>query len=250
MLLKDKVAFITGGSRGIGYEIARTFLNEGAHVYYTDIVDTPVAEELSKIATQHNTKVVCLTSNVSKEQDCIDVIKKVHELAGRIDIIVNNAGITKDGLIFRMKSEDWSAVLNVNLTGAFYICREASNVMIKQRSGSIINMASVVGEIGNAGQTNYSASKAGLIGLSKSLAREVASRGVRVNAIAPGFIQTAMTDVLTQEQKEGLLKNVPLGCMGQAQDIANSALFLASDLSTYITGQVINVNGGMHMGGN
>lgn len=250
MLLKDKVAFITGGSRGIGYEIARTFLQQGAHVYYTEIVDTPVSEELSKIAKEHNSQVACLTSNVSKEQDCIDVIKKVHEMAGRIDIVVNNAGITKDGLIFRMKSDDWNAVLSVNLTGAFFICREAANLMIKQRKGSIINMASVVGEIGNAGQTNYSASKAGLIGLSKSLAREVATRNVRVNAIAPGFIQTAMTDALSADQKEALLKTIPMGTMGQAQDIANSALFLASDLSSYITGQVINVNGGMHMGGN
>ncbi|MGL4524076.1 MAG: 3-oxoacyl-[acyl-carrier-protein] reductase [Spirochaetia bacterium] len=250
MLLKDKVAFITGGSRGIGYEIAKTFLNEGAHVYYTEIVDTPVTKELEELAKKNGSKVACLTSNVSVEQDCIDVIKKVHEMAGRLDIVINNAGITKDGLIFRMKSEDWNAVLNINLTGAFYICREASNIMIKQRTGSIINMASIVGEIGNAGQTNYSASKAGLIGFSKSLAREVATRGVRVNAIAPGFIQTAMTDALNEEQKDALLKNVPLGCMGQAQDIANAALFLASHLSGYITGQVMNVNGGMHMGGN
>lgn len=250
MLLKDKVAFVTGGSRGIGYEIVKTFLSEGAHVYFTEITDTPVSDELSRLAAQNNLKTACLTSNVTNEEDCINVIKKVNEMAGRIDIVVNNAGITKDGLIFRMKAEDWNAVLNVNLTGAFFICREAANLMIKQRSGSIINMASVVGEIGNAGQTNYSASKGGLIALSKSLAREVASRGVRVNAIAPGFIKTAMTDVLSEDQKSALLKTIPMNAMGTPKDIANAALFLAADLSSYITGQVINVNGGMHMGGN
>lgn len=250
MLLKDKIAFITGGSRGIGYEIARTFLGEGAHVYFSEIVDTSVSDELNQLAAKTGTKVTCLTSNVTKEEDCIDVIKKVNEMAGRIDIVVNNAGITKDGLIFRMKADDWNAVISVNLTGAFFICREAANLMIKQRSGSIINMASVVGEIGNAGQVNYSASKGGLIALSKSLAREVATRGVRVNAIAPGFIKTAMTDALSEDQRAALLKTIPMNSMGMPKDVANAALFLASDLSSYITGQVINVNGGMHMGGN
>lgn len=247
-MLKDKVALITGGTRGIGKEIAKTYLKEGAVVYYTSIVPSADDEELAALAKENSARAHCVKLDVTAEQECASVVKEIAAKEGRIDILVNNAGITKDGLIFRMPSDDWHAVISANLTGSFFMCRETANIMIKQRAGSIINISSVVGETGNAGQTNYSSSKAGLLGLTKSLARETAARGVRVNAIAPGFIDTAMTQALKPEQREALTKQIPLGRMGSAQDIANGALFLASDFSSYITGHTLDVNGGMRMG--
>jgi 3-oxoacyl-[acyl-carrier protein] reductase len=246
-LLRGKVAVITGGARGIGYEIAKVYLKEGAVVVYTDLSVETVDAELKKLADEAKTEVYGYSMNVSDEKSVVDGIKTIVEKHKRIDIFVNNAGITKDQLIFRMPKADWDAVIAVNLTGAFICSREVSNVMLKQKSGSIINMASIVGKIGNAGQVNYSASKGGLIAMTKSLAREIAARQVRVNAIAPGFIKTAMTDALSDDQKKALSEQIPMKILGNPVDIANAALFLASDLSSYITGHVLDVNGGMLM---
>jgi 3-oxoacyl-[acyl-carrier protein] reductase len=246
-LLKDKIAVITGASRGIGCEIARLYLSEGATVICTDRGGSEVNAELQAIADKHNSKIFNYLLDVGDEDSVRNGVKNIIEEHGRIDIWVNNAGITKDQLIFRMPKADWQSVIDVNLTGAFVCCREVANVMLKQKSGVIINMASVVGKMGNAGQTNYSASKGGLIALTKSLAREIAARGVRVNAIAPGFIKTAMTDALSDEQKNALSQQIPLKRLGTVEDIANAALFLASDLSSYITGHILDVNGGMLM---
>jgi 3-oxoacyl-[acyl-carrier protein] reductase len=203
--------------------------------------------ELEALAAANGCKLLWVGASVAVEEDAERAVSECEKALGGVDILVNNAGITKDGLIFRMKAEDWKAVLDVNLTGAFYFSRACASKMIKQRSGSIINMGSIVGITGNGGQCNYSASKAGLVGLTKSLAKEVASRGVRVNLIAPGFIDTDMTQALKDEQREALLKQIPLGRIAGPEAIADASLFLASDLSSYITGQVLRVDGGMGM---
>jgi 3-oxoacyl-[acyl-carrier protein] reductase len=247
MLMKDKVALVTGGSRGIGLSIVEAFLREGADVWFLSTKESPHAEEIGAIAKEAGRKAVWKKCAVDDEAEVVRVVQEVFAEEGRVDVLVNNAGITKDGLVFRMKREDWQAVLDVNLTGAFLFCREVSSRMIKQRSGSIINMSSVVGVNGNGGQCNYSASKAGLIGLTKSLAKEVASRGVRVNAVAPGFIGTDMTANLKDEQKQAILASVPLGRIADPIEIANACLYLGSDLSAYVTGQVLRVDGGMGM---
>jgi 3-oxoacyl-[acyl-carrier protein] reductase len=246
MKLKDKVALVTGAAQGIGKAIAATLAKEGAQIIITDInleLATQTAREIESLGV----KSLALKMNVSDQAEVEAGIKQAVETFKRIDILVNNAGITKDGLFVRMKKEDWDAVINVNLTGVFLVSKVVSLLMMRQSCGKIINISSVVGEMGNMGQANYSASKAGLLGLTKTLARELASRSVTVNAIAPGFIQTAMTDKLTEDARKKLFELIPLGRLGSPEDVANAALFLASSEADYITGQVINVNGGMYM---
>lgn len=243
--MKDKIALVTGGSRGIGKEIALGLASRGANVAITYNSNESLAQEVVDEIKGLGVKAIAIQGNSSIEEDVNKIVSKVEEELGTIDILVNNAGITKDNLIIRMKSEDWDDVLNVNLKGVFLTTKAVVRSMMKKRYGKIINISSVVGVSGNAGQGNYAASKAGVIGFTKSMAKELASRGIRVNAIAPGFIKTDMTDVLKDEVKEELLRNIPLGTLGDPKDIANAVVFLASQESDYIIGQVINVNGGM-----
>jgi 3-oxoacyl-[acyl-carrier protein] reductase len=244
MLLEGKRAVVTGGSRGIGLCITEHFLQEGASVVFLDIAPSDEMERLESLASEHGATVAYRKCDVSSEDEVDAVIKAILD-EGPIDILVNNAGITRDGLVFRMKKEDWQRVIDINLTSAFLISRHVAMAMAKRRSGSIINMASVVGVGGNAGQTNYSASKAGLIGFSRSLAKEVAARGVRVNAVAPGYIITDMTARLPEKAKEAFLSVIPMARGGEPAEVARVVLFLASDLSSYVTGQVIRIDGGM-----
>lgn len=245
MLLENKKALITGSSRGIGKEIVKKFLSEGAIVYGICSKPSASKDELEQFAKEHNTTFTELCANASDTEAWSQIIKEALTTSGGFDILVNNAGITKDGLSFRMKIEDWNSVIKINLTSAFITSQIVATDMIKKRTGSIINMSSIVGLHGQGGQVNYSASKAGLIGLTKSLAKETGSRGIRVNAIAPGYIKTDMTEVLPENLKAEMVESVPLKRAGTPEDIANTALFLASDLSTYISGQVIGVDGGM-----
>ncbi len=247
MLLEGNTALVTGGSRGIGREIVLSLLRNGASVYYIDLNPGDSMDEYRKVAEQHGGTVVYKEGNVADEQTITATTEEILEQSGGIDILVNNAGITRDGLIFRMTAQDWNDVLTINLTSAFYISKVISRSMIKRRAGSIINVASIVGVIGNGGQTNYSASKAGLIGFTKSLAREVAGRSVRVNAVAPGFINTKMTEALNEEQRDQLRAQIPMGRIGDPEEVAKVVLFLASDLASYLTGQVIHITGGMGM---
>ena len=248
MLLKDKRVLITGANRGIGAEIAKTFVAQGAHValnHPDDEKNWKLAEALIAQLGGGESKIFSVPADVSQAQDVAAMFEVASKELGGIDILINNAGITRDGLIMRMKDEDWDSVIAVNLKGVFNCCRQAAKYMLKTPKSKIINISSVVGQHGNAGQVNYSASKAGVIGITKSLAKEFSSRGVCVNAIAPGFIQTDMTDVLPDKVREKMLESVPLGRIGTAADVANAALFLASGLSDYITGQIIVVDGGM-----
>lgn len=239
--LKDKVALVTGSAQGIGKAIAVAMAKEGAKVIISDI-NLELAEQTAKEVGG-----TAIKFNVADLPEVEAAVKQSIEKFGRIDILVNNAGITKDNLLLRMKKEDWDLVLSINLTGVFNLCKAISPLMMKARSGKIINIASIVGEMGNAGQANYAASKAGVIGLTKTLARELSSRNITVNAIAPGFIQTAMTDKLPDEIKKQMAAQIPLGKLGLPEDVAAAAVFLASPDADYITGQVINVNGGMYM---
>jgi 3-oxoacyl-[acyl-carrier protein] reductase len=241
MKLKDKVALVTGSAQGIGKAIAGALMAEGARVAISD-VNWELARQT---ADELQTKAYKL--NVADSADVENVVKNIAADFGRIDILVNNAGITKDNLLIRMKNEDWDAVIGVNLTGVFNCTRAISPLMMKQRYGKIINVASIVGQMGNFGQANYAASKAGVIGFTKTAARELAPRNVTVNAIAPGFIQTAMTDKIPEDVKQKMLAQVPLGKLGQPEDIAKAVIFLASADADYITGQVLAVNGGMYM---
>jgi len=244
MLLEGKKVLVTGGAQGIGKEIIIKCLSEGASVHYCDFEESPFKDEMERAG---GGSVTFHSANITVEEKVKALVKEVCN-DGKLDVLVNNAGITRDGMVFRMSLDQWEAVIKVNLTGAFLVAREVSAFMaLRQKSGSIINMASVVGQMGNAGQTNYSASKAGLIGFTKSLAKETAKRNVRVNAVAPGFIATAMTDKLTEEVRAEYAKAIPLGRMGMAEDVANTVLYLASDLSSYVTGQVIRVDGGLVM---
>lgn len=246
-MLKDKVAVITGGTRGIGRAIALKLAKEGANIAINYRSSDKEAEELKKILEEEGVKVLTIKGDVSNFEEAKNLMEKCKEFFGKIDILVNNAGITKDTLIMRMKEEDFDKVIEVNLKGTFNCAKHASAIMLKQRFGKIINMTSVVGIAGNAGQVNYSASKAGVIGLTKSLAKELGSRGITVNAVAPGFINTDMTSSLSEKVKEEASKNIPLKRLGNPEDVANLVKFLASDEANYITGQVINVDGGMVM---
>ena len=244
-MLKGKKALVTGSSRGIGRKIVEVFLANGAEVWGLCSKPSAAKAELEAMAAEKGTAFHEICANVGDAEQLSEVVKAALTEAGNFDILVNNAGITRDGLSFRMKMEDWQNVLNVNLTGTFVITQIVSNAMLKARSGSIINMSSIVGVHGGAGQVNYSASKAGLIGYSKSLAKEVGARGIRVNCIAPGFIETDMTAVLKEDYVKAMLDTVPMKRGGKPEDIANVALFLASDMASYVTGQVIGVDGGM-----
>ncbi len=244
-LLENKKALVTGSSRGIGRKIVEKFLENGAEVWGLCSKPSAAKSELESLAQSHGTSFHEICADVGNAGQLTEVVKAALVQAGNFDVLVNNAGITRDGLSFRMKMEDWQAVLNVNLTGSFLVSQIVSNAMLKARSGSIINMSSIVGIHGQGGQVNYAASKGGLIAYSKALAKEVGGRGIRVNCIAPGFIETDMTAVLKDDLKNAMIESVPLKRPGKPEDIANAALFLASDLSTYITGQVIGVDGGM-----
>ncbi len=247
MLLDGKTALVTGASRGIGRAIALCLAAEGARVAINYAGNVKAAEEVkASVEAAGGTAILCqadIADSAAVEAMIADVVKEF----GAIDILVNNAGITRDTLLMRMKDEDFAKVLDTNLKGVFYCTKAVSKLMMKKRSGRIVNMASVVGLVGNAGQTNYAAAKAGVIGFSKSAAKELASRGITVNVVAPGFIGTDMTAGLPESVKEKMLTDIPLGRMGEAEDVANAVLFLASDQASYITGQVVNVDGGMVM---
>jgi 3-oxoacyl-[acyl-carrier protein] reductase len=245
-MLKDKIALVTGASRGIGKSISLALAAQGAKVVAVDITASGMDELLAEIKAL-GSEGIAVTGNVTVAADTEQMIDAAVAAYGRVDILVNNAGITRDGLLLRMKEEDWDAVLTVNLKGAFLCTRAAAKVMTKQRSGRIINIASVVGQMGNAGQANYCASKAGLMGLTRSNARELAKRNITVNAVAPGFIVSDMTNALPDKVKEEMAAQIPLERFGTADDIANAVVFLATDASAYITGQVLAVNGGMYM---
>ncbi len=245
-MLSDKVAIVTGASRGIGRVLALALAGQGAKV----VVSARNAEALETLTAEIKAQggdALAVVGDVALEDDANNLIGQTIAIYGKIDILVNNAGITRDGLLLRMKSDDWDAVLDTNLKGAFLCTRAVAKFMSKQRSGRIINMSSVVGEMGNAGQANYCASKAGLIGLTKSVARELARRNVTANVITPGFIVTDMTENMTDKAREAMTEQIPLGRLGEPEDVANAVLFLASDQSSYITGQVLGVNGGMYM---
>ncbi len=246
-LLEGKTALITGAARGIGKALALRFAEAGANIAFTDLEINDAAKETESEIAAFGVKVKGYASNAANFEQTHEVVKQIVEDFGSIDVLVNNAGITKDGLMLKMTEQQWDAVLTVNLKSAFNFIHAVIPVMSKQRKGSIINMSSVVGVHGNAGQCNYSASKAGMIGLAKSIAQEMGKRGIRANAIAPGFIITAMTDQLSEDVKKGWYEKIPLHRGGAPEDIANTALFLASDMSSYVTGQVIQVDGGMNM---
>ncbi len=246
-MLKDKAAIVTGGTRGIGRAIALKLADHGANIVINYRNSDKEAEELKAILEGKGVKVLTVKCDISNFEDSKNLMDKCKEVFRKIDILVNNAGITKDTLIMRMKEEDFDNVIDVNLKGTFNCAKHASAIMLKQRFGKIINMTSVVGIAGNAGQVNYAASKAGVIGLTKSLAKELGSRGITVNAVAPGFINTDMTASLSEKVKEEASKNIPLKRLGDPEDVANLVGFLASDAANYITGQVINVDGGMVM---
>lgn len=246
MVLKGKTAIITGSARGIGRMIALELASQGANIVVSDLNEDAGQEVVDAIKSQ-GAEAIWIKSDVSKSDDANKLIQDTLDKFGQIDILVNNAGITRDNLLMRMSEDEWDMVLAVNLKGAFNCIKAATRTFMKQRSGRIINIASVVGQMGNAGQANYAASKAGIIGLTKSVAKELASRNVCVNAVAPGFIQTVMTDKLPEKAKEALLNAIPLGRLGLAEDVAKVVSFLSDERSSYITGQVINVDGGMVM---
>ena len=241
----DKVAMITGATRGIGKQIALTLANEGCNIVLNYRTENDELIQAKNEIESKNVKCLTVQGDVTNFEDCKQMIERAINEFGKIDVLINNAGITKDMLLARMKEEDFKQVIDVNLVGTFNMTKNVISYMMKARNGRIINISSVVGIAGNAGQTNYSASKAGIIGFTKSLAKEVASRNILVNAVAPGFIETNMTDVLKQEVKDEIAKNIPLKRMGTPKDVANVVKFLASEDSSYITGQVISVDGGM-----
>ncbi len=246
MSLSGKTALVTGAAQGIGRDIALALATDGADVAICD-VNLEAAQKTAGDIEAKGRKALALKANVAASAEVTAMIDQVVEKFGRIDILVNNAGITRDGLILRMTDEDWDLVLSINLKGAFLCTKTALKYMTKQRAGTIINIASIVGAMGNAGQANYVASKAGLIGLTKTIAREYANRNVTANAVAPGFIDTAMTQALSEQVRQDLAKQIPLGRLGTSEDVANAVRFLASPSAAYITGQVIHVNGGMYM---
>ncbi len=242
-----KTILVTGGSRGIGRGICMGFAQAGNHIYFNYSSDSESAAHTEKLVAEAGGFATGLRVNVASETEVSEFVKRVMEETGRIDVMVNNAGITRDGLIVRMKESDWNDVLDINLKGAFHCIKAAAKIMLKQRYGRIINVSSVVGASGNPGQANYVASKAGIIGLTKAVAKELASRNITVNAVAPGFVETDMTNSLTDKAREAMVAQIPLRRAGTAEDIAAAVVFLASDHAAYITGQVIHVNGGMYM---
>lgn len=245
-LLENKVAIVTGGSRGIGEAIVRKFVEQGASVAFTYRSSAEKANALVEELSANGAKIKAYQSDASSFSACADLIKDVlADFDKRIDIVVNNAGVTKDNLLLRMSEEQWDAVIDINLKSIFNMTKNILRTMLKQRSGSIINITSVVGIGGNAGQANYAASKAGIIGFTKSVAKEIGSRSIRSNAIAPGFIGTEMTEILNEDVKKAMLANIALKRLGQADEVANTCVFLGSDLSTYVTGQTLVVDGGM-----
>ncbi|ARC83366.1 3-oxoacyl-[acyl-carrier-protein] reductase [Clostridium argentinense CDC 2741] len=246
-MLQGKNVVITGASRGIGRAIALKLASLGANIVFSFKNSINKADELVKEIEALGVKAKAVQGDIAKLKDAEELIRICKENFGSVDVLVNNAGVTKDNLVMRMKEEDFDTVIDTNLKGTFNTIKHATPIMMKQRSGKIINISSVVGVVGNAGQANYSASKAGVIGLTKSVAKELGSRGINVNAIAPGFIETDMTEVLKDNIKENLLNNIPLKKLGSSEDVANLVVFLASEQSKYITGQVINVDGGMVM---
>lgn len=247
MHLGGKVAIVTGASRGIGRAVALKLAQAGAKVVINYAGNVKAAEEVLESIQHLNGEAILVQGDVSKASDMEGLIKQTLEQFGRIDILVNNAGITRDNLLMRMKEDDWDAVLNTNLKGVYYCTKAVAKIMMKQRYGKIVNMTSVVGVTGNAGQSNYAAAKAGVIGFTKSMAKELASRNITVNAVAPGFIATDMTKNLPDAVKETMAGEIPLARLGQPDDIGNAVLFLASDFSSYITGQTLHVDGGMVM---
>jgi 3-oxoacyl-[acyl-carrier protein] reductase len=247
LTLKDRVALVTGGGQGIGRAIALSLAEAGAKIGVSDIQEEK-AQIVAKEISQMNQEAIALKTNVAEGSDVQRSIRETHQRWGRIDILINNAGVTRDNLLLRMKEEDWDLVLAVNLKGTFLCTKEALSFMSKQRYGRIVNIASIVGVSGNAGQGNYSASKAAVIGFTKTTAREYAARGITANAVAPGFIDTLMTQTLAEETKQKLLQQIPLGRLGTPEEIARVVRFLVSEDASYITGQVIHVNGGMWMG--
>ncbi|WP_368489192.1 3-oxoacyl-[acyl-carrier-protein] reductase [Clostridium sp. BJN0013] len=245
--LNKKVALITGGAKGIGKAITLKLAEEGFDIVVNYRSSSNLIEGLIEEVEQRGSKAIAIQGDVSIFEDAKNIMKEAVNAFGRIDVLVNNAGITKDGLILRMKEEDFDQVIKINLKGTFNCIRHVSPIMVKQRSGKIINISSVVGITGNAGQVNYSAAKAGIIGVTKSTARELASRGINVNAVAPGFIRTDMTESLSEKVKENTLNSIPLKRFGTADDVANVVAFLASSSADYLTGQIINIDGGMVM---
>ena len=247
MNLTGKVALVTGASRGIGQAAAIDLAKAGADVVVNFIGNEAVAQETVEKIEELGRKAIKIKADVGNAEDVQAMVDEAVAAFGHIDILVNNAGITRDGLLIRMKDSDWDDVLNINLKGVYLVTKAVAKLMVKQRAGRIINMTSVSGVTGNVGQANYAAAKAGVIGFTKTCAKELAARGITVNAIAPGFIETAMTDVLSEKIKEGIAGTIPFGRMGQPEEIANVVTFLASDFASYITGQVLNVDGGMVM---
>ncbi len=247
MNFSGKTAIITGSGRGIGKAVAVKLASLGANIVINDIEQSTYADAATEEIKQMGVDAICLKGDVRNYEEVENIIKKTLDKFGKIDILINNAGITRDGLLMRMSEKDWDDVLDINLKGAFNMIKAASRPMMKAKEGVIVNMASVVGVMGNAGQANYSASKAGLIGLTKTVAKELAARNIRCNSVAPGFISSAMTDALSDEVKEDYFKAIPLGRFGLAEDVADVVAFLSSDMAKYVTGQVIHVDGGLVM---
>ena len=242
-----KVAFVTGGSRGIGKQVALKFARNGYNIVINYVSDNTDIKGLQEEFEKENVELLLVKADVTKKEEIQNLVKTAIEKFGHIDVLVNNAGITRDGLLMRMEEEDFDKVIEINLKGTFLVTKEVIPYMMKKREGSIINISSVVGVVGNAGQSNYAASKAGIIGFTKSVAKELASRNIRANCVAPGFIKTDMTDVLSEEVKENIHNQIPLKRMGEPEEVANLVYFLGSEESKYITGQVVHVDGGMVM---